>query len=43
MLPNTGTHVFGDDEIGDILEEHGLARVRTKYFGTIQWVRAERR
>lgn len=43
MLPNIGAHVFGDDEIGDILEEHGFARVRTKDLGTIQWVRAERR
>ena len=43
MLPNTGAHVFGDDEIREILEEHGFARVRTKDFSTIQWLRADRR
>jgi SAM-dependent methyltransferase len=24
MLPNIGAHVFGEDEIGDILEDHGV-------------------
>ncbi len=38
-LPNVGAHVFGDDEIGDILEENGFASVRVKNLGTIQWVR----
>ena len=41
-LPNVGAHVFGEDEIGDILEDHGFASVRTKNVGTIQWVRAKR-
>ncbi|MBO0866339.1 MAG: methyltransferase domain-containing protein [Mycobacterium sp.] len=41
-LPNTGAHAFGEDEIGDILEEHGFASVRTKNVGTFQWVRGRR-
>jgi arsenite methyltransferase len=42
MLPNTGAHAFGEDEIGDILEDHGFVSVRTKTLGTIQWVRGKR-
>lgn len=42
MLPNTGAHAFGDDEIGDILQERGFVSVWTKNIGTIQWVRARR-
>jgi hypothetical protein len=42
MLPNIGTYRFGEDEIGDILEDHGLVSVRTKSFGSIQWVRRKR-
>jgi hypothetical protein len=34
--------VFGEDEIGDILEDHGFVSVRTKSVGTFQWVRAKR-
>ncbi len=41
-LPNGGAYVFGEDEIGDILEDHGFATVRTKTIGTFQWVRAKR-
>jgi len=41
-LPSAGAYVFGEDELGDILEDHGLVGVRTKNFGTIQWVRAKR-
>ena len=42
ILPNTGVRLFGEDELGDILEDHGLIGVRTKSLGTIQWVRAKR-
>jgi arsenite methyltransferase len=42
MLPNTGAYVFGEDELGDILEDRGFLSVRTKSLGTIQWVRAKR-
>lgn len=42
VLPNGGAHVFGEDEVGDILEEHGFSTVRTKTVGTLQWVRAKR-
>jgi len=41
-LPHTGAHVFGEDELGDILEDHGFVSVRTKSVGTIQWVRGKR-
>ena len=41
-LPKFGANVFGEDEIGDILEEHGFVSVRTKNFGTIQWFRGKR-
>jgi SAM-dependent methyltransferase len=41
-LPNIGAHMFGDDELGDILEGHSFASVRTKNYGNIQWVRAKR-
>lgn len=42
MLPNTGAHVFGEDELGDILEDRGFVSVRTKNVGTLKWVRAKR-
>ena len=42
MLPNIGAHIFGEDDIGDILEDHGFTSVRSKNFGTLQWVRAKR-
>jgi SAM-dependent methyltransferase len=41
MLPNVGAHAFGDDEIGDILEDNGFASVRVNTFGTFQWVRGK--
>lgn len=41
-LPSAGAHLFGEDELGDLLEDLGLVGVRTKSFGTIQWVRARR-
>jgi hypothetical protein len=42
MLPNIGAYMFGEDELGDILEDDGFVSVRTKSFGTIQWVRGKR-
>jgi len=42
MLPNIGAHIFGEDNIGDILEDHGFTSVRTKNFGALQWVRGKR-
>jgi arsenite methyltransferase len=41
MLPNTGAYAFGEDELGDIVEDNGFASVRTKSLGTIQWVRGK--
>ena len=41
-LPIAGAHVFGEDELGDILEDHGFTSVRTTNFGSIQWVRGRR-
>jgi len=34
-LPNAGAYVFGEDELGDILEDHRFVSVRTKNFGTM--------
>jgi hypothetical protein len=42
VLPNTGVHLSGEDELGDILEDDGFIGVRAKSLGTIQWVRAKR-
>jgi len=41
-LPNAGAYLFGEDELGDILENHSFGSVRTKNFGAIQWVRGKR-
>jgi arsenite methyltransferase len=41
-LPTGGAHIFSEDEVGDILEEHGFASVRVKTVGTFQWVRGKR-
>jgi SAM-dependent methyltransferase len=41
-LQIAGAHVFGEDELGDILEDHGFTSVRTTNFGPIQWVRGKR-
>ena len=43
LLPMTGAHVFGEDELGDILEDHGFTCLRTKNAGTFQWARGIRR
>jgi ubiquinone/menaquinone biosynthesis C-methylase UbiE len=42
LLPDFGAHMFGEDELGDILEEQGFTSVRTTTLGTIQWARAKR-
>jgi arsenite methyltransferase len=42
LLPNIGAHLFGEDEIGDTLEDHGFTSVRTKNFGALPWVRGKR-
>ncbi len=41
-LWSAGPHMFDEDELGDILESHGFASVRTKNFGPLQWLRARR-
>jgi arsenite methyltransferase len=41
-LPTGGAHIFGEDEVGDILEACGFASVRVKSIGTFQWVRGKR-
>jgi arsenite methyltransferase len=41
-LPTGGAHIFGDDEVGDILETHGFTSVRVRSVGTFQWVRGKR-
>jgi SAM-dependent methyltransferase len=42
QAPNRGLHLFGQDEVGDILENHRFASVRTTTVGTHQWVRGKR-
>jgi arsenite methyltransferase len=42
LLPDGGAHFFTDDEIADALEDLGLTGIRTKSFGTVQWVRGKR-
>ena len=42
LLPDGGAHFFTDEEIADALEDLGLTGIRTKSFGTIQWVRGKR-
>lgn len=42
LLPDFGAHLFGEDELGDILEEQGFTSVRTTTLANIQWVRAKR-
>ena len=39
FFPNAGAHFFGDDDLGDILEDLGFVSVRTKNAGPLQWVR----
>jgi ubiquinone/menaquinone biosynthesis C-methylase UbiE len=42
VLPIRWAHVFGEDELGDIMEGHGFVSVRTKSFGPFQLVRGKR-
>jgi SAM-dependent methyltransferase len=42
LLPSSGARFFGEDELGDILEDVGYVGVRSKTLGPIQWVRARR-
>ena len=42
LLPSVGAHIFGDDEIADILESNGFSSVRVKNLGTFQWVRGKK-
>ncbi|GAS88976.1 methyltransferase domain-containing protein [Mycolicibacterium brisbanense] len=42
LLSKGGARFFGQDEIGDIFEELGLLRVRSKSVGAIQWVRGQK-
>jgi len=40
-LPNSGAHIFDEDELGDLFEARGFVGVRTSNFGSVQWVRAK--
>ena len=42
LLSKGGARFVGGDEIGDLFEQLGLVRVRTKSVGTIQWVRGQK-
>lgn len=41
-VPHSWGHVFGEDELGDVLESHGFISVRTKSSGIFQSVRGKR-
>ncbi|OBK43286.1 SAM-dependent methyltransferase [Mycobacterium sp. 1081908.1] len=41
-LPSLDPYVFDVDEVANVLAGHGLVGVRTKNFGSIQWVCGER-
>ncbi|OMC39127.1 methyltransferase domain-containing protein [Mycobacterium sp. IS-1264] len=41
-LPSLDPYVFTQDEVGDILKDHGFAGVQTKNVGPVQWVRGRR-
>lgn len=41
-LSRGGAHFFAEDELGDLFEQRGFERVRTKTIGNMQWVRAQR-
>jgi arsenite methyltransferase len=42
MLPNFPPNLFREDDIGDILEEHGFTSLRVTNRGPLQWVRGKR-
>jgi len=43
LLPNSGgAHFFAEDEIADIVEQQGLARVRVRRYGPVQWVQGHK-
>ncbi|OBI81156.1 methyltransferase domain-containing protein [Mycobacterium sp. E740] len=42
LLSSGGAHFFGEDDLGDLFEQHGFVGVRTKTLGNVQWVRARR-
>ena len=42
LLPHSWGYGFSEDELGDILEDHGFVSVRTKSFGIFQSVRGKR-
>ncbi|KUI44426.1 SAM-dependent methyltransferase [Mycobacterium sp. IS-1590] len=41
-LSHGGARFFAEDELGDLFEQRGFERVRTKTIGNMQWVRAQR-
>ncbi|GAT08629.1 methyltransferase domain-containing protein [Mycolicibacterium novocastrense] len=40
-LSRGGARFFAEDELGDLFEQRGFERVRTKTIGNMQWVRAQ--
>jgi arsenite methyltransferase len=42
LLPNAGARFFGEDEIADVLEDHGLTRVRVRHYGPVQWTQGRK-
>ncbi|WP_326548791.1 methyltransferase domain-containing protein [Mycolicibacterium sp. ND9-15] len=42
LLSSGGAHFFGEDDLGDLFEQHGFAGVGSKTLRSIQWVRGRR-
>lgn len=43
LLPDAGgVHFFEEDEVADIVEQHGLTRVRIRHYGPIQWTQGHK-
>jgi SAM-dependent methyltransferase len=43
LIPDAGgAHFFAEDEVADIVEEHGLSRVRIRRYGPIQWTQGRK-
>jgi arsenite methyltransferase len=42
LLPNAGARFFGEDEVADVLEDHGLTRVRVRHHGPFQWTQGRK-
>ncbi|GAB3893079.1 methyltransferase domain-containing protein [Kibdelosporangium lantanae] len=43
LLPDAGgAHFFTEDEIADVLEKHGITRLRIRHYGPVQWTQGQK-